>query len=132
MAEFDINMNEVNYKPPLDPGQYTFVIVKAEPAQAKNVNARSGVREWYIGCELKPLEKPDYTVFHNWSLSNQAIATEDAVISLKKLYEVMNFPAGTKVNTNDLLQFKFAATTKLEEYNGRLSPRLDKILEAVN
>lgn len=132
MAEFDINLGEVQYKPPLEPGQYTFAVVKAEPEQAKNPNPKTGQREWYIKTELRPLEKPDYTVFHNWSLSNAALQIEDPVASLKKLYEVMEWPVGPKIDTNDLLQFRFTGMTKLEAFNGRLNPKLEKILGKVS
>jgi hypothetical protein len=131
MAEFDINLGEVQYKPPLEPGQYTFAVVKAEPMQATNPNKTSGQREWYIKCELRPLEQAEYAVFHNWSLSNAALQVEDPVVSLKKLYEVMGWPVGSKINTDDLLQFRFSGMTKLEPFNGRLNPKLEKILGKV-
>ena len=132
MAEFDINLGEVQYKPPLPVGQYTFAIIKAAPEQAKEPNKRSGEREWYIKCELKPLEAQDYVVFHNWSLSMAALQVEDAAVSLKKLYDLMGYPVGSKINTDDLLQFRFVGQTKLETFNGRLNPKLEKVLSKVN
>ena len=131
MAEFDINLGEVQYKPPLPVGQYTFAIIKAAPEQAKEPNKRSGEREWYIKCELKPLEAQDYVVFHNWSLSMAALQVEDAAVSLKKLYDLMGYPVGSKINTDDLLQFRFVGQTKLETFNGRLNPKLEKVLSKV-
>lgn len=131
MAEFDINLQEVNYKPPLANATYTFAVIKAAPEQAKEPNKRSGEREWYIKCELKPLEAPDYTVFHNWSLSMAALQVEDAHVSLKKLYEIMGCPVGQKINTDDLLSFRFTGITKLESYNGRLNPKLEKVVGKV-
>lgn len=128
MAEFDINLGEVQYKPPLTPGQYTFAVIKAEPEQAKNPNQKTGQREWYIKCELQPLEAQGYLVYHNWSLSNAALQVEDSVVSLKKLYEDMGWPVGSKINTDDILQFRFVGLTKLEPFNGRLNPKLEKIL----
>ena len=131
MAEFDINLGEVQYKPPLEPGQYTFAVVKAAPEQAKNPNQKTGQREWYIKCELRPLEAPDYVVYHNWSLSPAALQIEDPAVSLKKLYETMDWPVGSKINTDDLLQFRFIGLTKLEPFNGRLNPKLEKVLGKV-
>lgn len=128
MAEFDINLGEVEYKPPLAAGDYTFAVIKASPEQAKEPNKRTGVQEWYVKCELKPLEAPDYTVFHNWSLSTAALQVEDPVVSLKKLFEVMGAPVGSRLNTDDLLTFRFVGHTKLDSFNGRLNPKLEKII----
>jgi hypothetical protein len=128
MATFDINLGEITYKPPLQPGQYTFSIVSAVPTQAREPNASTGQREWYIKCQLRPLEAPEYTVYHNWSLARKALEVDNAAISLKKLYETMNWPIGDKINTDDLLSFRFVGSTGLEEVNGRLTPRLEKVL----
>ena len=134
MAEVEVNLAEVKYKPPLPNGDYTFVLVKPPTIeQAKEVNKRTGQREWYVHCELRPLESEwnSYTVFHNWSLSPGALEMEDAAISIKKLYEVMGVEPGVKLNTDDMLSFRFAGHTKLESYNGRLNPRLEKVLGPV-
>lgn len=128
MAEFDIDLGEVKYKPPLRPSDYTFAVIKASLEQAKEPNKRSGVREWMIRCELKPLEADGYVVFHNWSLSQAALEVEDPAISVKKLYEVMGAPIGAKINTDDFLTFRFTGTTKLEEYNGKQNARLERVL----
>lgn len=128
MAEFGINLNEVEYKPPLPVAEYTFAIISASPEQAKEPNKKSGEREWYIKCELKPLEVEGYVVFHMWSLSNAALQVENPVVSLKKMYEVMGAEVGSKINTDDLLAFRFVARTKHETYNGRINPKLDAIL----
>lgn len=132
MAEFDIDLNEVQYKPPLQPGDYTFAVIKASPEQAKEPNKRTGEREWYIKTELKPLEVEGYIVFHNWSLSQAALQVENPVVSLKKLYEVMGVPIGPKINTDDLLSFRFVGRTKLESFNGRLSPKLEGVVSVAN
>jgi hypothetical protein len=129
MADFDINLGEVQYKPPLAASNYTFTVSKAEVEQAKEPNKRTGQREWYIKCELKPLEAPDYIVYHNWSLSMAALQVQDAVVSLKALYEVMGAVAGSRINTNDLLLFKFVGATRLDSFQGRLNPKLDKIIQ---
>lgn len=127
MAEFDIDLNEVQFKPPLPVGDYTFAVIKATPEQAKEPNKTSGVREWYIKAELKPLEVEGYVVFHMWSLSNAALQVENPVVSLKKLYEVMGVEVGPKINTDDLLSFRFVGHTKIETYNGRINPKLESI-----
>jgi len=129
MAEFDIDLNEVKYKPPLPNAGYTFVIVKAELQQAKEPNKRTGQREWFVHCELRPLEEPSYVVFHNWSLVAAALEVEDPVVSAKRLYEMMGAHAGSRINTEDFLSFRFVGHTKLESYNGRLNPKLEKIIK---
>jgi hypothetical protein len=128
MAEFDINLGEVKFKPPLTPGDYTFAILKASVEQAKEPNKRSGEREWMIKAELKPLEVEGYVVFHIWSLSQAALEVENPAISLKKLYQLANWPVGDKINSDDLLSFKIVGHTKLESFNGRLNPKLETIL----
>jgi len=130
MPEFDVNLEEVKYKPPLEAGDYTFQVVKATIEQAKEPNKRSGQREWYIAAELKPIEQPDYVVFHNWSLSQAALSIEDPTISLKKLYEIAHWPIGAKINSDDLLSFRIIGHTKLDSFNGRLSPKLERVLSA--
>lgn len=131
MAEFDINLNEVQFKPPLRPSDYTFAVISASLEQAREPNKRSGVREWMVRCELKPLEADGYTVLHNWSLSQAALEVEDPSISIKKLYEVMGAAIGSKINTDDFLGFRFTGTTKLEEYNGKQQARLARVLGPV-
>lgn len=135
MAEFDINMDEVKFKPPLPVGAYTFIVSKANIQQANKPNAKTGNKEWYIAAELKPQEEPTYTVFHIWSLSTAALEVENAVVSLKAMYAFMGTPVGQRVNTDDLLNWKFVAQTKLEEgkdssgnATGRLNPKLEKII----
>src|SRR5258706_14623269 len=130
MPEIDVNLEEVQYKPPLESADYTFQVIKTSIEQAKEPNKRSGQREWYIAAELRPLEKPEYTVFHNWSLSQAALSIEDPTISLKKLYEIAKWPIGTKINSDDLLSFRIAGHTKLESFNGRLTPRLERVTSA--
>lgn len=134
MAEFDIDLAGVQYKPPLPPNDYTFQIVKAELRQAANPNKQTNQREWMVACELKPIE-PDfnsYAVFHNWSLAPGALAVEDPIVSVKKLYEVMGIPAGSKINTEDFLTMAFVGHTKLESYNGRLNPKIEKFVKKVS
>ena len=128
MPEFDVDLNEVKYKPPLTPADYTFIVIATSVEQAKEPNKRSGQREWMVRAELKPLEVEGYKVFHIWSLSTAALEVEDPVISLKKLYELAKWPIGSKINSDDLLQFKISGHTRLESFNGRLNPKLDKIL----
>lgn len=130
MPEFDINLSEVTYKPPLQPGDYTFLVLKTSIEQAKEPNKRTGEREWYIKAELKPVEVNGYVVFHNWSLSAAALQVEDPTVSIKKLYEVANWPIGAKINSDDLLSFRIVAKTKLDSFNGRLNPKLEKVLSA--
>lgn len=131
MPELEINLGEVKYKPPLPEADYTFSIVKTSVEQAKEANKRTGNREFYVKCELRPLESEwqSYTVFHNWSLSPGALEIEDAAVSLKKLYEVMGVVVGPKLNTSDMESFRFIGHTKLESYNGRLQPKLDKFIK---
>ena len=131
MPDFDINLQEVQYKPPLPPGTYTFQCIKTSIEQAKEPNKTSGQREWYIKAELKPVEAEGYVVFHMWSLSNAALSVEDPTISLKKLYEEAKWPVGPKINSDDLLSFTLVANTKLDTYNGRLNPKIEKVLSVV-
>lgn len=128
MAEFNVDLSEVKYKPPLPVGDYTFAVIKASVEQAKEPNKRTGEREWMIKAELKPLEMEGYVVFHIWSLSQAALEVENPAISLKKLYEVANWPIGQKINSDDLLQFRISGHTKLESFNGRLNPKLEVVL----
>lgn len=132
MPEIDVDLNEVKYKPPLPNNDYTFSLAKPPTVeQSKSENKRTGQREFYVHCELRPLESEwsSYTVFHNWSLSPGALEMDDAAISLKKLYEVMGVVVGPKLNTDEMLNFRFVGHTKLESYNGRLNPRLEKVIK---
>lgn len=128
MPEFDIDLEAVKFKPPLSPNDYTFAVIKTSIEQAEKPNKRTGNREFMIKAELKPLEADGYIVFHIWSLTQAALEVENAVVSVKKLYELANWPIGAKINSDDLLGFKIIAHTKLESYNGMLSPKLDKII----
>lgn len=131
MAEMEINLAEVKYKPPLPPNDYTLAVTKAELRQAQNPNARTGQREWMVAVEMKPMEAEftSYTIFHNWILTPAALEVESAVISAKKLYEVMGVPIGNKIDTNDFLMMRFVGHTKLESYNGRLNPKLEAVIK---
>ena len=133
MVQFNINLNEVSFKPPLPDGEYTFAIIKAELQQARNANKRSGQREWYVHCELKPMEPEwnTYVVFHNWNLSRAAIEVEDPAISIKKLYEIMGEVPESSIDLNTFLSFRFIGNTGLEEYNGRPNPKLRIVIKKV-
>jgi hypothetical protein len=132
----DVNLNEVVERPPLPNRDWTFTIVKAVPMEASKENKRTGRKEWYIHCELKPLEPEAQsaqgggTVFHNWSLSPGALEASDATMSVKKFFELVEFPWGPngKFNTDDMLNIRFVGTTELETYNGRMNPKLKKVI----
>ena len=133
MPQVDIDLNAVVEKPPLPSDDYTFLIKKSELRQAKNPNKNTGQKEWMVYCELVPQEKPDYAVFHNWVLSPGALESSQATMSIKKFFSVIGFtwsPDG-RFNTEDLVNLRFVAHTVLDNYNGRMLPKLDSIIKGV-
>jgi len=128
--EFDLDMEEVTYKPPLPNNQYTLRVIKCDLQQANNPNKRTGQKEWYFACELRPLDQEftDYTVFHNWSMTQAAMEVEDPAFSLKKMYEVMGEEPG-RPNTDVVSAWTFIAETTLKEnQNKRQVPNITKII----
>jgi hypothetical protein len=128
-----VNLDEVVEKPPLPNDDYTFVIRKSELRQAKNPNKNTGQKEWMVFCELVPQEKPDYVVFHNWVLSPGALESSDAPMSIKKFFSIVGFQWNSDgtFNTEDIVNLRFIGHTTLENWNGKLNPKLSAVIKGV-
>ena len=128
-----IDLNAVVEKPPLENGDYTFSIKKAELRQAKNPNKNTGQKEWMVYAELIPQERPDYTVFHNWVLSPGALESSQATMSIKKFFLTVGFQwdANGRFQTEEMALIRFVGHTSLENYNGRMNPKLDAVIRGV-
>ena len=129
-GEFDIDLNAVEFKPPLPDNQYELAVVKCELKLGANANQRTGKREWYFGCELRPLdpEFAEYTLYHNWSTTLAAIQIDDPAASIKSMYILMG-ETDPKPSVGVISTFRFIASTKLQpNKTGRMQPNIDRIL----
>ena|SRR3990167_3918730 len=130
MPMVDVNLDEVKERPRLPAGQnFTFMIVKANPAIAKNANKHSGVREPYIACEVRPVDSEwaDKVIYWNPSLARSALESDDPTFSLKKFFLVVGHawtPQGFA--TEDLMTIRFIGQVKYKE--GESRPSLSRVL----
>ena len=131
MPIVEVNLNEVKEKPRLPAGQdFEFVIVKANPAIAKNANKHSGVREPYIACEVRPVH-PDFAdklIYWNPSLAQGALESDDPTFSIKKFFAIVGHPLNPQggFSTEDLMTIRFIGQVKYKE--GESRPNLAKVL----
>ena len=131
MPLIEINLHEVVEKPRLPAGQdFEFAIIAANPGIAKQPNKNTGVKEPYVSCEIHPVDPTwaDRKLYHIWSLSSGALASDDPVWSIKKFFAVVGYQLGEAGNfaTEDLQTIRFVGQAAYKEGDNR--PKLSKVL----
>lgn len=118
-----INLNEIQERPLLAPGQYVFVIKEIAEVEKKDKTGTT------LKATLVPEGFPDDTLTTYWGLSVKALSGRTANSSFKKFLEMLNLPLGDgSFDPQVVVGARFTGIVKHEAYQGEAQPKLDKIV----